>query len=57
MSILNNNDILTRLRYALDIKDAEMVEIFALGGLETTKAEVQDMLSKYGWRNARRRVH
>lgn len=46
MSILNNNDILTRLRYALDIKDAEMVEIFALGGIETTKAEVQDMLSK-----------
>lgn len=43
---MNANDILTRLRYALDIKDAEMVEIFALGGIETTKAEVQDMLSK-----------
>ncbi|WP_037592961.1 DUF1456 family protein [Sporosarcina sp. D27] len=43
---MNNNDILTRLRYALDIKDAEMVEIFKLGGVETTKTEVQNMLSK-----------
>ncbi|WP_432353664.1 DUF1456 family protein [Sporosarcina sp. A2] len=43
---MNQNDILTRLRYALDIKDAEMVEIFALGGIETTKAEVHDMMSK-----------
>ncbi|MEK4026932.1 YehS family protein [Sporosarcina sp. FSL W7-1283] len=44
--LLNNNDILTRLRYALDIKDTAMVEIFELGGMETTKEEVQKMLSK-----------
>nr|WP_246602964.1 DUF1456 family protein [Sporosarcina aquimarina] len=43
---MNNNDILTRLRYALDIKDTAMVEIFELGGMETTKEEVQKMLSK-----------
>jgi uncharacterized protein YehS (DUF1456 family) len=43
---MNNNDILIRLRYALDIKDAEMVEIFGLGGIETTKEEVQEMFSK-----------
>ncbi|MFD1928339.1 DUF1456 family protein [Sporosarcina siberiensis] len=43
---MNNNDRLVRLRYALDIKDAEMVEIFKLGGMELTKQEVQKMLSK-----------
>lgn len=43
---MNNNDILSRLRYALDIKDKEMVEIFALGGIETTTAEVREMLAK-----------
>ena len=43
---MNNNDILTRLRYALDIKDAEMVDIFKLGGIVTTKEDVQAMLAK-----------
>lgn len=43
---MNNNDILSRLRYALDIKDKEMVEIFGLGGIETTTDEVRDMLAK-----------
>lgn len=41
---MDNNDILIRLRYALDIKDADMVEVFRLGGVETTKEEVQKML-------------
>jgi uncharacterized protein YehS (DUF1456 family) len=43
---MNNNDILTRLRYALDLKDAEMVEIFGLGGIEITRDDVQAILSK-----------
>lgn len=43
---MNNNDILIRLRYALDIKDTDMVEIFALGGFNTTKEELQKMLTK-----------
>ena len=43
---MNNNDILTRLRYALDLKDAEMVEIFGLGGIEITKVDIQAILSK-----------
>ena len=43
---MNQNDILTRVRYALDIKDQEMVEIFTLGGLDTTKETVQAMLAK-----------
>lgn len=43
---MNNNDRLTRLRYALDIKDTEMVEIFELGGTSVSKEEVQLMLKK-----------
>jgi uncharacterized protein YehS (DUF1456 family) len=43
---MNNNDRLVRLRYALDIKDAEMVDIFKLGDLEITKEEVQQLLTK-----------
>lgn len=43
---MDNNDILIRLRYALDIKDKDMVEIFELGGVELTKEEVLKVLTK-----------
>lgn len=43
---MTNNDILIRLRYALDIKNTDMVEIFKLGGVEVTKDEVLEMLTK-----------
>lgn len=43
---MNNNDILIRLRYALDIKNADMVKIFKLGGIEVTEEEVLKMLIK-----------
>lgn len=43
---MNNNDILIRLRYALDIKNRDMVEIFKLGGIELTKEEVLKLLTK-----------
>ena len=43
---MNNNDRLVRLRYALDIKDAEMVDIFKLGEFDSTKEDVQKMLTK-----------
>ena len=43
---MNNNDILIRLRYALDIKDIDMMEIFKLGGITVTKEELQRMLLK-----------
>ncbi len=43
---MNNNDILIRLRYALDIKDTDMIEIFKLGGINLTKEELQRMLLK-----------
>ena len=43
---MDNNDILIRLRYALDIRDIDMVEIFKLGGAELTVEEVRKMLIK-----------
>ncbi|OQX96034.1 hypothetical protein B6I21_02345 [candidate division KSB1 bacterium 4572_119] len=41
-----NSDILRRLRYALDISDLKMIEIFKLGGYETDKEELAAMLKK-----------
>lgn len=43
---MNNNDRLVRLRYALDIKDADMVEILTLGDKKVTIEEAQQMLAK-----------
>ena len=43
---MNNNDRLVRLRYALDIKDNDMVEIFKLGGMDLTKEDIKKMLDK-----------
>ncbi|MHC5268922.1 YehS family protein [Enterococcus sp. LJL98] len=43
---MNHNDRLTRLRYALDIRDMDMVKIFELGGMKVTKEEVREMLTK-----------
>jgi len=43
---MNNNDLLIRLRYALDIKNKDMIEIFKLGGVELTKEEVLKLLTK-----------
>ena len=43
---MDNNDILIRLRYALDVRDIEMVKIFKLGGVELTTEEVRKLLIK-----------
>lgn len=43
---MNNNDLLIRLRYALDIKDIDMLKIFSLGGGTITKETLRDMLIK-----------
>ena len=43
---MDNNDRLIRLRYALDIKDTDMIKIFKLGGIELTKEEVRKVLTK-----------
>ena len=43
---MDNNDILIRLRYALNLRDTEMVEIFKLGGTELTEEIVRKLLIK-----------
>ena len=43
---MDNNDLLIRLRYALDIKNNDMVDIFKLGGVELSKEEVLKVLTK-----------
>jgi uncharacterized protein YehS (DUF1456 family) len=43
---MDNNDILIRVRYALDIRDKDMVEIFKLGGLELSEDVVKKLLIK-----------
>ncbi|TGE33193.1 DUF1456 family protein [Desulfosporosinus sp. Sb-LF] len=43
---MDNNDILIRLRYALDIRDVDMQKIFKLGGADFTQEEVRKLLIK-----------
>lgn len=43
---MNNNDLLLRLRYALDIKDSDIVEAFQLGGVEISREEERALLTK-----------
>ncbi|PSL12734.1 uncharacterized protein YehS (DUF1456 family) [Marinobacterium halophilum] len=43
---MNNNDILRRLRYAFDFKDAAMVEIFAAADHTVTQEQVVNWLRK-----------
>jgi uncharacterized protein YehS (DUF1456 family) len=41
-----NNDILRRVRYALNLNDATMIEIFALSDYEITRDDLLDLLKK-----------
>lgn len=43
---MDNNDILKSLRYTFDFNDTTMIEIFGLGGMSVTRAEVSDWLKK-----------
>lgn len=43
---MENNDILIRLRYALELKNKEVADIFKLGGEEVTVPEVVKILAK-----------
>ncbi|WP_407857597.1 DUF1456 family protein [Enterococcus hailinensis] len=43
---MNNNDRLLRLRYAVDIKDQDLIKAFELGGMTVTREEVKAMLTK-----------
>ena len=43
---MNQNDVLRRIRYFLDLDDSTMMSIFSLGGCEVTRAQVSDWLKK-----------
>lgn len=43
---MNNNDRLLRLRYALDIKDTDLIKAFDLGGITVSREELGEMLTK-----------
>lgn len=43
---MTNNDILRRIRYVFDLDDSKMIEIFGLGGMAATRAEISDWLKK-----------
>jgi uncharacterized protein YehS (DUF1456 family) len=43
---MQNNDVLRRLRYALDLDDDAMMNISKKGGLEVTRALISDWLKK-----------
>lgn len=43
---MNNNDIIIRLRYALNIKKEDMLKVFELGGITMTEAQLSEVLTK-----------
>jgi uncharacterized protein YehS (DUF1456 family) len=43
---MTNNDILRRIRYAFDINDTKMIDLFGLAGREVTRAQISDWLKK-----------
>ena len=43
---MNNNDLLIRLRYALNLRDVQIQEIFKLGGVTLSLDEVKQVLTK-----------
>lgn len=43
---MDNNDFLRRFRYALDVRDAVMLNIFALGGCRVDGDRLRQMLKK-----------
>ncbi len=45
---MDNNDILRRLRYALELNDNSMIKIFGLADLKVTREQVSNWLKKEG---------
>ncbi|MFC1778216.1 DUF1456 family protein [Pseudomonadota bacterium] len=43
---MTNNDVLRRIRYTFNFDDSKMIAIFALAGLEVTRAGISDWLKK-----------
>ncbi len=45
---MNHNDVLRRLRYALDQNDAGVTRLFRIGGLELREGELKSYMAKEG---------
>ena len=43
---MTNNDVLRRLRYSFELDDSKVMQIFSLGNLEVTRAQISDWLKK-----------
>ena len=43
---MDNNDIIRRIRYTFNINDSKMSEIFALGDMQVTRAQISSWLKK-----------
>lgn len=48
---MNNNEIIKKLRIALDLKELDMIGIFGLSGYEITKSELSGIFRKEGAKN------
>ena len=48
---MNNNDILKKLRIALNLKDTDIMEILKLADFEISKTELNAIFRKEGHRN------
>jgi len=48
---MTNNDILKKLRIALNLKDADIIEILRLADFEITKTELSALFRREGHKN------
>ena len=50
---MTNNEIIKKLRIALDLKEVDMIKIFELAGYEIKKSELSGIFRKAGHKNYR----
>lgn len=50
---MTNNEIIKKLRIALDLKEPDMIKIFELAGYEIKKSELSGIFRKEGHKNYR----
>ncbi len=50
---MTNNDILKKLRIALELNESDLIEIFRLADFEISKSELSALFRKEGHRNYR----
>lgn len=48
---MTNNEIIKKLRIALDLKELDMIEIFEFAGYEIKKSELSGIFRKEGHKN------